>query len=313
MITHDKNLTYFDTIDTEEKAYFLGLLYADGTISRLGFVLSLQKPDRHILEHFSQAVFNKIHLREIPPRISRFKVPQKGKTVVRSHGAYVLAVHSTYMAAALIKLGATPAKSLTLRFPTEEQVPTSLLRHFIRGYFDGDGCLSCRKSCRAYMVDIQSSEGFCDALCGHLNPLLGINFVRGKRYTRISSIHIGGNRQVKVFMDWLYEGATVFLHRKRAKYDDLSAVVEESDLKVARSYSRYPGVTYDKRRGCWISYAEVNGHTRTFGGGHLTEEAAHACRKAFLKEHGLSDKGSKWAARRIAAKQALHETALGPT
>lgn len=42
----------------------------------------------------------------------------------------------------LIKLGCCPQKSLILKFPTAEQVPENFIIPFIRGYFDGDGCLS---------------------------------------------------------------------------------------------------------------------------------------------------------------------------
>ena len=45
------------------------------------------------------------------------------------------------------------AKTFTLRFPTENQVPKELLRHFIRGYFDGDGCVSFYTNRKTVMVN----------------------------------------------------------------------------------------------------------------------------------------------------------------
>lgn len=47
----------------------------------------------------------------------------------------------------LIKQGCAPKKSLILKFPTSEQVPLDLIRHFIRGYFDGDGCFCNTNAC----------------------------------------------------------------------------------------------------------------------------------------------------------------------
>lgn len=42
----------------------------------------------------------------------------------------------------LCELGCIPNKSLILKFPDENLVPKNLIKHFIRGYFDGDGCIS---------------------------------------------------------------------------------------------------------------------------------------------------------------------------
>jgi DNA invertase Pin-like site-specific DNA recombinase len=61
------NEDYFEKIDTEEKAYFLGFLYADGHITSgkgKSITLSLQKADIHILETLSIAIygFKKIDL-----------------------------------------------------------------------------------------------------------------------------------------------------------------------------------------------------------------------------------------------------------
>ncbi len=42
----------------------------------------------------------------------------------------------------LIGHGATIRKSLTLTFPTH--LDEKLIKHFLRGYFDGDGCINYR-------------------------------------------------------------------------------------------------------------------------------------------------------------------------
>lgn len=47
----------------------------------------------------------------------------------------------------LIKQGCVPKKSLILKFPTSERVPLDLIRHFIQGYFDEDGCFCNTNAC----------------------------------------------------------------------------------------------------------------------------------------------------------------------
>lgn len=77
--------------------------------------------------------------------IEKFKTFMKSdhKISFREHQqAYRFSIYSTELAADLIKLGCFQNKSLILEFPTEKQVPRELIHHFMRGYFDGDGCIS---------------------------------------------------------------------------------------------------------------------------------------------------------------------------
>ena len=125
-------LPHFEKIDSEEKAYWLGFLYADGYISfsENKIELSLAEKDVHHIEKFRDflGINNRICYR---PSVK----------------AYRLSFRSDKCKQDLINQGCTPRKSLTLKFPTSKQVPYELIRHFIRGYFDGDGWFSNTKCC----------------------------------------------------------------------------------------------------------------------------------------------------------------------
>jgi len=127
------NDNYFDVIDTEEKAYFLGLLYADGCNlfdkNNNVTTISLQEKDVKILERFNYEIKS--------DRPLEFMY----KNNDNHQNQYRLTMCSEQISTNLSLLGCTPRKSLTLKFPTEEQVPNHLIQHFIRGYFDGDGCI----------------------------------------------------------------------------------------------------------------------------------------------------------------------------
>ena len=146
--------TLFEKIDTEEKAYWLGFLYADGNVyyneKRVSYriELGLAEKDLNHLEKFKKFLncTNEIKYRQ-------------------NIKAYRIMIGSKKMCNDLIKLGCVPNKSLILTFPTEDQVPLELQRHFIRGYFDGDGCITYRKS--------GSSPGI--NMLGNLEFLLKIN------------------------------------------------------------------------------------------------------------------------------------------
>lgn len=147
VINHQNKLlfddTMFDSIDTEEKAYWLGFWYADGyldsrplnpnTKPKYGLELSLKGKDFTHLEKFN--IFMK-HSKNIV-KISETKC---GTTICKRCRWVVTNKH---LWQTLNSLGCTPKKSLTIVFPDSSIFKSpDLIKHFIRGYWDGDGCLS---------------------------------------------------------------------------------------------------------------------------------------------------------------------------
>lgn len=123
----------FDIIDTEEKAYWLGFLYADGAVGLLNnnVELSLAIKDISHLEKFKNFI-------KSPKDINISTVIVGGKCFKRCR----LTVTDKHFKTQLIKCGCHPKKSFTITFPDENIVPKQLIAHFIRGYVDGDGCIS---------------------------------------------------------------------------------------------------------------------------------------------------------------------------
>lgn len=198
------NINIFEKIDTEEKAYWLGFLCADGNVSSKEdkIELSLAEIDFHHLEKFRDflGITNKICYRE------RTK-------------AYRISFRSQKCKQDLINLGCVPKKSLILQFPTEQQVPQSLIRHFVRGYFDGDGCFS--NTDKTFSIGIISTESFLKDLLKVANGVINTN-------NQIFSASDGGakkyvfSRSIDVynFLNWIYKDSSVYLDRKYEKYLD---------------------------------------------------------------------------------------------
>jgi hypothetical protein len=119
---------YFDSIDTADKAYILGLLWADGTLdpNTCQVRLRLAAEDRTLLDEIGQRLgIGRLH--EIAPS-GNAKSDQVG-----------LFISSKQIVSALQRLGLTPAKDYTLPQPV---LPAAHLRgDFVRGLIDGDGCL----------------------------------------------------------------------------------------------------------------------------------------------------------------------------
>ena len=131
MLNYDtKHIVILNEIDDEFKAYLLGFLYADGCITKIrsGWLLEVNLARK-----------DETHLWKLNYIISQ----GRNKTFKRQSGKYEsvrLLTSNQRFCNELIHYGIIPNKSLILKPPT--CVPDNLLRHFIRGYFDGDGCIT---------------------------------------------------------------------------------------------------------------------------------------------------------------------------
>jgi hypothetical protein len=116
---------YFREITTQQQAYFLGLLAADGTITNKDgnyrVDLGLQQQDKALVESFRDAL-------------------APGAPIVKNRGCFHVRVGSKEMVNDLARFGIVPRK--TYHFDWPQTLPDVFAIPFILGYFDGDGCLS---------------------------------------------------------------------------------------------------------------------------------------------------------------------------
>ena len=213
------NEHYFDSIDTQNKAYILGLLYADGYngINKSTVRIQLQYTDVELLKQISREIESDKPLKYIN---CSSKVASNGFI---SKDMYQLEAFSSHMCHTLDAIGMHQNKSLILEFPRFEN--KSLARHFIRGYYDGDGSFtySNANSAKRFqgLITITSTESFCEECLTILRKEIGIGggIYDASCHNGITKvITISGNRQCKNVLDWLYFDADMYLHRKYDKY-----------------------------------------------------------------------------------------------
>lgn len=136
---------YFEFIDNPKKAYLLGFLFADGYVLNDGYVsgITLARPDRIILEELSREVYGS----DLPvydiKKMQTNKIPQSR-----------VLFKSREFQKHLIDKNLLHNKSLILTPP--HNIPDNLIKYFILGYFDGDGCFS------APTLSIVSTQIFCE-------------------------------------------------------------------------------------------------------------------------------------------------------
>ena len=205
------NENKFDSIDTEEKAYWLGFLYADGNIAKdtNNVELSLSYND---IEHLKKFNIFMEHEKDI---INISNVTYNNKVYKRCRWI----VNNKHLHDTLNALGCIPAKSLILKFPsTNIFKDNSLIKHFIRGYVDGDGCISYNnKEHTICDLSILGTEDFLTGLQEYIPKKLLYKIHSTGSKAKGLSIH--GKNAFNI-IDYLYSNSTIYLQRKYERYKE---------------------------------------------------------------------------------------------
>lgn len=229
------NQNYFEKIDSEDKAYFLGFMYADGynQENRSKYIsISIQERDREILDNFQYYLDSNYPI----------KIYERNKINPNFSDICSLQVNGKKISEDLRDKGCIQAKSKVLLFPTEEQLPKHLYRHFIRGVFDGDGSVWEGKRKLMDIKDLTRKEGHRIKIIhnvkfnitGTESMMLGIQKIlvgellfkmnklnRSKNIENCVQLEYSGRLQMKKFYDFLYSDSNVYLKRKKKKFEEI--------------------------------------------------------------------------------------------
>jgi len=209
---YEINENIFEKIDTEQKAYFLGLLMADGSLTipnnrcytiKLGLVSS----DSYLLEKFRDLVFPKLK-----PKIY-LQSPSKNSLAKQDFST--ISIHSNKIGNDLKKYGFIRNKSLVLKIPDLKLIPSSLMRHFVRGFFDGDGSFFIREEFAGF--SFISSYGFSNQLSDILNNnnITNSIYIHSKECKNNYIVRSTSLDSLLNFLLFIYEDCSVFLDRKK--------------------------------------------------------------------------------------------------
>ena len=213
------NENYFENIDTEKKAYFLGFLMADGCIverksSQTCIALQIKASDDYLLHELKKELSTKNTI---------------GVNSRRMHSQ--LKIHSNKMANDLSKYGVIPRKTGKEIFP-EDKIPCELANHFIRGFFDGDGWCTYTKShgkplsriCIGFTGNYKMMCHIRDYFIKHLDGITNLKIHEfsnlQKGYIGFSSVIFSKFSNVKNIRDFMYKDATIYLARKKDVLDE---------------------------------------------------------------------------------------------
>lgn len=226
---HVYNENYFEIIDTEEKAYWLGFLYADGYVTsgnRWGVDLAII--DYNHLVKLNESLGSNIAIRT---RI------RKGKQVdgyyYKSSETCSLMIKNQKMYDDLVSLGVVPNKTYNISFPKNNEVPKKLMKHFIRGLFDGDGSYTIFESKTKYkdktyirmakeISFVCKNEGFITDLQKFIEAECGCVFkIHKNPRDDLPTLRLYDNEGIVKFIDYLYSDANICLDRKQEKVNQI--------------------------------------------------------------------------------------------
>lgn len=215
------NENYFETIDSREKAYFLGLLTADGCVHKpipkkrkCRISLQLKMEDKYIIESFAKAIEFKGNIHTVTIKSGKYSGHQYAKILFTSNK----------MANDLSKYGVINNKTyLEHAYP---DIPQEFDNDFIRGYFDGNGS-----------VFVSNEKHWRK---GNIFPVIHFRFVGQKNLLETIKDKLGLNgRLVKSKKSFIYE----LCYKRRIKANlFFNKIYNDTNLYLKRKYAIFKDV-----------------------------------------------------------------------
>ncbi len=191
----DKN--FFKEIDNHEKAYWLGFLWADGSLSRKKQLsLSLHKKDSNHIEKFKSAIKSEHPIKDI-------KGQEMSKIVISS---YEMSEH-------LIEKGLIPNKTMDY---IEPKFPEEFRWSFLLGLFDGDGCIT---SPLAFRICLRPELGLW--IMKWIAPYVEKPHLYDVKNKQVKILSVSNKKDALFLYKEMYECNTSFLGRKKIKFEEL--------------------------------------------------------------------------------------------
>ena len=224
---------YFDVIDSPEKSYWLGFAYADAYNNPdiNSFTIALKGSDKSHLIKLAKL------LSYSPDKIIDGYAELNDKLFPTAS----LKLYSKHLCQTMTKLGCMKAKSFIIKYPT--WLKEDLHLHFIRGMFDGDGCLTKRKPNNEWKWSLVSTKEACQDIKNIIEKYLkmAVNFeCISKTNNNTYCLEVTGNERIHKMMTWLYLDSheAIRLDRKYQKY--LELIEQQNNRRFSRKQYKVP-------------------------------------------------------------------------
>ena len=207
---YPRNSDVFEKIDTPQKAYWLGFLYADGSVGKTKKTVRITLSTKDI-EHLYKF---KNFLNATNTEIKQNNKVENDKNYELSY----FAISDEKLCNDLIKAGCIPNKTYSLSFPSENILPKELQYHFIRGFFDGDGSITIDRKRNRINISFTGTK----EMLNEIKKIFGKDKLKLEDKGNFAVLHIDGNKQVLNILNQVYKDSfsEIELPRKREKYEE---------------------------------------------------------------------------------------------
>jgi hypothetical protein len=202
---------FFDNIDTEFKAYTLGFIYADGCVSEKEVKIAIKYSDIDILNKIKLCMNGEFNIRK------SINSNSYGNSEIG-----ILYFSNKHTIQSLRNIGIKKNKTLDCDFPNIEN---HLIKHFIRGYMDGDGSFGKYLGVdgyERYSFSFVGTMSFLGILISKIKENgFKISEKQNKRFDTPNccyNVYGSGKSNVLAFLDWIYLDSNIYLDRKYHKY-----------------------------------------------------------------------------------------------
>jgi len=256
--------SYFENIDSEEKAYWLGFLFADGCVKKNAgsytVALQLAEKDRGTVEKFKKSIKSEHPI-----------VKYYDKRVDKNY--YGIYITNFRFATNLMQSGCLPRKTFDAIFPFDK-MEESLIRHFVRGYFDGDGCVTSSSN-KYPIANLCLSKKSGEQLQQYVLENFSITSYLGMSRS-IHSLNFS-TQQALAFLRWIYNDSNIYMERKYKRF--LRALADENNRvnnrKIPHRAKRVN--QYDENMNLIAEYVSIKQASDKTGVGY--QVIGNCCRK----------------------------------
>ena len=226
---------FFQEIDEEAKAYFLGLLISDGNVFKdntgrqASISITLDLKDEYMLKKFKEVLQ------------ANTSVGHDGR------GCGQIAVRSNIMAEDLAKYGVVPRKSYNTYLPL---ISKEMMPHLIRGIFDGDGSIMAKPNPSndghnrfLHSISFCGTHQVMEDISNYILENLGIKTtVYDYKDRNLSELKIQNIDNIAKFGYWIYRNSTIFLNRKKDIFNDF--LKHYNDILAEQFEKEYETIWY---------------------------------------------------------------------
>lgn len=218
------NKNYFKNIDNQDKAYLLGFLYGDGSInSNRECGINLKRSDKDFLTMIGN-IFGK------KPFDTFSNINEKTYEMCR------LSLSSVELVKDLSYLGLFKNKTyIDDCSKLWNNISFDLKTHFIRGYFDADGCIYIDKKNNPHIEFCSYTKSILSFISNYLNEFLGIKKSKITRGDGVYRIRYGGSKIALSIGNMFYFNAKLYLKRKKDRFLNITVKNDLGYIGISKS------------------------------------------------------------------------------